>query len=49
LGVFTVVKTKEARVIRLRQTGKNQRGNHFLVLSAFELFGSLGAGEVHRL
>jgi hypothetical protein len=41
IGTFTVSQSTESRFIRLRQTGKNARGNDYLTIYAFELFGQL--------
>jgi hypothetical protein len=38
---FKAEKPQEGRYVRLRQTGKNHRGDDFLIFSAFEIFGSL--------
>jgi hypothetical protein len=38
---FPVADGAVCRYIRLRQTGKNHCGNHFLAFSAFEIFGTL--------
>jgi hypothetical protein len=35
----------EARMVRIRQIGKNWLGNHTLLFSAFELFGALRDGD----
>jgi hypothetical protein len=41
IGIFTVSQSDKSRFIRLRQTGKNARGDDYLILYAFELFGQL--------
>jgi hypothetical protein len=41
IGTFSVSCGEFYRSIRLRQTGKNQKGNDYLVLDAFEIFGEL--------
>jgi hypothetical protein len=38
---FAVVRSGSFRRIRLRQTGPNHRGNNYLFLSAFEIFGAI--------
>jgi hypothetical protein len=38
---FTISRSMKCRFIRLRQTGVNQNGNHYLILFAFEVFGHL--------
>jgi hypothetical protein len=38
---FPVARSVRCKLIRLRQTGKNHGGNDYLVISSFELFGSL--------
>jgi hypothetical protein len=41
IGTFTVSNVYECRFIRLRQTGKNARGDDYFLLFAFEIFGYL--------
>jgi hypothetical protein len=41
IGTFTVANSEASRFIRLRQTGHNARGDDFLILFAFEMFGVL--------
>jgi hypothetical protein len=41
IGSFEVAHSMECRLVRLRQTANNARGDHFLILYAFELFGYL--------
>jgi hypothetical protein len=41
IATFPVSSSGEYRFIRLRQTGKNARGNDYLILFAFEVFGDL--------
>jgi hypothetical protein len=38
---FALAHHKEVQIVRLRQTGKNHGGYDTLLLSAFEVFGSL--------
>jgi hypothetical protein len=38
---FAVARSVEVRMIRLRQIGANHFGDHYLLLSSFEIFGSL--------
>jgi hypothetical protein len=38
---FKAEKPAEGRFVRLRQTGENHRGDHLLIFSAFEIFGTL--------
>jgi hypothetical protein len=38
---FAVAKSEDVRMIRIRQHLPNHRGNHFLNIAAFELFGNL--------
>jgi hypothetical protein len=44
VATFQVTTSAFHRFIRLRQTGENHHGKHWLILSAFELFGKLSAG-----
>jgi hypothetical protein len=41
IGTFAVSQSTDWRFLRLRQTGKNAKGDHYLVITAFELFGQL--------
>jgi hypothetical protein len=41
IGTFKISTSIAYRYIRLRQTGKNVGGDHFLILYAFEIFGGL--------
>jgi hypothetical protein len=38
---FSISQSEEIRMIRMRQIGLNHAGNHHLLLTAFEVFGSL--------
>jgi hypothetical protein len=38
---FEMIRSVRCKLIRLRQTGKNHGGNDYLVISSFEVFGSL--------
>jgi len=40
-AIFQMAKTDEARLVRLRQTGKNHFGDHHLALCGFDLYGVL--------
>jgi hypothetical protein len=41
IKTFEVAKIATFRMIRLRQIGQNHRGDHYLIFTSFELFGSL--------
>jgi hypothetical protein len=41
IGTFAVSGSSKYRFLRLRQTGKNYRGDDLLILFAFEIFGQL--------
>jgi hypothetical protein len=41
IRTFSIAKSVECRLIRLRQTGKNQKNNDVLIFFHFEVFGSL--------
>jgi hypothetical protein len=38
---FTISRSQEVRLVRLRQTGLNHHGDHYILTSSFEVFGSL--------
>jgi hypothetical protein len=41
IGTFSISNNSECQFVRLRQTGVNARGDHYLALSAMEIFGDL--------
>jgi hypothetical protein len=41
IGTFAVAQSSDCRFVRLRQTGKNAKGDDYLLLYAFEIFGQL--------
>jgi hypothetical protein len=41
IGTFSISNRCECQFVRLRQTGANARGAHYLVLHAMEIFGDL--------
>jgi hypothetical protein len=41
IGTFPISEPRELRMIRFRQTGPNHMGNEYLIISGFEVFGTI--------